>query len=418
MTAQSTLSARQDRNPTTKAKGVLRRRWLRRVALVLMAIAGVVIVVLAWLPKPLAVDTAPVARGSMRVTVDEAARTRVKDRYVVSAPLSGDLLRVELRPGDKLAKEAVVARVLPMASPLLDARTRAEAEGRLAAALAGQRQAATGVARAELALEHSKKDTADARRLAQSGTISPDALSNSELDERLRQEELASARFATQVADHDVQIATAALARVRPDGKGEQLDVTAPAPGVVLRVMRESAGVVQAGTPLVEIGDPGALEITCDVLTSDAVGVRPNARVELERWGGPTPLVGHVRLVEPAAFTRISALGVEEQRVNVVIDLDAPREQWATLGDGFRLDARIVTWEQKDVLVLPSSAVFRAQGGWAVYTVEGGRARLVKVDVGHRNDTQVEALAGVAAGATVVVHPSDRLADGARVEAR
>jgi HlyD family secretion protein len=354
----------------------------------------------------------------MRVTVDEAARTRVKDRYVVGAPLTGDLLRVELRAGDKIAKGAVLARLMPMASPLLDPRTRAEAAGRLAAAGAAQRQGASGVALAEVALEHAKKEAGDARRLLQSGTISPDRLNDAEIEERLRQEQLASARFGVQVADHDVEIAAAALRRVGPDAKTEQLDVTAPAPGIVLRVLRESAGVVQAGTPLLEIGDPAALEVTSDVLTSDAISIKAGAHVDLERWGGTSSLAAHVRLVEPAAFTRLSALGVEEQRVNVVMDLDASRDVWSSLGDGFRLDARIVVWEHKDVLTLPSSAVFRAKNGWAVYVVEAGRARLVRVEIGHRNDAQVEVMSGALVGATVVVHPGDRLKDGVRVEPR
>ena len=391
------------------------RKWVRRVVIAGFVAAVAVLVVVSWMPKPIAVETERVARGPMVVTVDETAKTRVQDRYVVDAPLAGNLLRVELRAGDRVRSGDVLARMVPAASPLLDPRARSEAQSRVAAAVASQRDADARKVRAEAAADHARKEADDARRLLASGSMTPAAARAAELEERLRAQELESARFGVQVADNQVAIANTALRRFGAAGGGEELDVTAPADGLVLHVRHESAGVVAPGAPLLEIGDPKNLEIVCDVLTSDAVEIAAGARVTFERWGGARPLVGHVRSIEPAAFTRISALGVEEQRVSVILDLDTPLAERATLGDGYRLDAHIVVWEAPDVRTAPSSAVFRSGGAWTVYAVRGGRARLVRVEVGRRNPTRVEITSGLEAGDVVVVHPSDRLADGARV---
>jgi HlyD family secretion protein len=395
-----------------------RRRWVRRAAAGAFVAVVAVLLVMAWIPKPIAVETGRVARGPMVVTVDENAKTRVRDRFVVGAPLGGDLLRVELAVGDRVAQGAVLARIVPVASPLLDPRSRMQAGSRLAAARAAQKQAGAAKERAAVALEHARKEGNDARRLVASGAITAAAARNTELEERLRAQELESARFSVQVADNEVALARAALERFEPAEAGQELDVTAPADGVVLRVLRESAGVIQPGAPILEIGDPRNLEVVCDVLTSDAVAIRPGAKVTFERWGGARPLEGHVRIVEPEAFTRVSALGVEEQRAPVIIDLDTPEAERGNLGDAYRLDAHIVVWEHPEVLTAPSSAVFRARGSWAAYLVRGRRARLVELEVGRRNETQVEITSGLAAGDVVVVHPSDRLTDGARVSTR
>ena len=391
------------------------RRWIRR-ALAAVFVAGIaVLVVVSWMPKPLAVETDRVARGPMIVTVDEAAKTRVRDRYVVGAPLAGNLLRVDLRPGDRVRAGDVLARIVPAASPLLDSRSRSEAQARVAAAIASQKEADARKARAEVAVDHARKEADDARRLLATGSFTSAQTRNSEVEERLRAQELESARYSVQVADNQVELARTALRRFGAAGGNDELDVTAPAEGVVLHVMHESAGVVAPGAPVLEIGDPKNLEVVCDALTSDAVNIAPGARVTFERWGGDKPFTGHVRLIEPAAFTRVSALGVEEQRVAVVIDLDTPRDERANLGDGYRLDAQIVVWEAADVRTAPSSAVFRSGGEWTVYVVRDGRARLVTVAVGRRNPTRVEITSGLEAGDVVVVHPSDRIGDGVRV---
>ena len=391
------------------------RRWIRRALVAAFVAVVAVLLVLSWMPKPLPVKTDRVTRGPMTVTVDEAAKTRVRDRYVIGAPLGGEVLRVELRPGDRVRAGDVLARIVPSASPLLDSRSRSEAQSRVAAAIASKKEADARKARADVAVEHARVEANDARRLLATNAISPSEARKTELEERLRAQELESARYSVQVADNQVEVARAALRRFGAAGGSEELEVTAPADGVVLHVMHESAGVVVPGAPIVEIGDPRNLEVVCDVLTSDAVNVAPGARVTFARWGGERAITGHVRLIEPAAFTRVSALGVEEQRVSVIIDLDTPAGDRGSLGDGYRVDAQIVVWESGDVRTAPSSAVFRSGGQWAVYLIREGRARLVNVEVGRRNPTRVEILGGIEAGDVVVVHPSDRLSDGARV---
>ena len=410
MTAPSkTVSAK----PTTP-KPASRAKVVRKIVWGAAALAVVGAVVVASRPKPLAVETAAVRAGVMRVTVDEVGKTRVRDRYVISAPLAGNVARIELEPGDTIKPGAVLARIAPMDAPMLDARTRAQSEARVLQAGAAQNQARAAVTRAELAREDAKRDAEQSRKLAKGGSMSAEAPDNAVLAERMRDAELASAKFAAQMADYEARQAAAMLARLAPGAAKEHVEVKSPIEGRVLRVLVESAGVVQPGTPLVEIGDPSALEVVTDVLTADAVTIPQRAPATVERWGGP-PLKSNVRLVEPAAFSRVSALGVEEQRVHVVLDLDEPHELWSRLGDAFRVEVKIVTWEGADVVHVPSSAVFRRGERWAAFVVEGDRVSLREVDTGRRNGSEVEIVRGLAAGQRVVVHPSDRVTEGARV---
>lgn len=396
-----------------------RRRWVRRAIYAAGAALIVVGIVIAARPKPFLVESARVAKGPLSVTIEEPGRTRVRDRFVVSAPLAGEMSRVELRAGDTVTRTTILARMIPASAPLLDPRSRAEASARVATAEAAVAQARSAVARAEVALAHAEADLARDKRLAESGTLSPEATGHMELEVRLRREELASARFGVQRAGHEAEMARATLSR-HEDGKrgGEAFEIPSPIEGRVLRVISPNAGFVQPGTPLVELGDPGALEVVVDVLTPDAVRIPPSARVTLERWGGLAPLDAHVRLVEPSAVTKLSALGVEEQRVTVVVDLDAPREKWVALGDGFRVETRVVVWEQPSVLTVPASATFRRGDAWSVFVVDGDRAKLRAVQIGQRSMRDLEITAGLAEGETVVVHPSDQLADGSSVKLR
>lgn len=394
-----------------------RRRWAMRALWGGLAAGGVAALAWAWQPKPVAVDLAAVGRGDLVVSVEEVARTRVRDRYVVSAPLGGNLLRIELRPGDDVDAGRVLARIAPMESPLLDPRTKVEASARLAAAVAGERQAQAAVTRAELASKHAEDELDRDRRLASTGSIPEQAVTRAELEARLRTEELASSRFAAQMAAHEAAMARATLERFASTRAADGFDVPAPVRGSVLRVLSQSAGPVQPGTPLLEVGDPAALEIVTEVLSADAVRISAGAPVTLERWGGPA-LRAHVRRVEPSGFTRLSALGVEEQRVAVVVDLDEPRERWASLGDGFRVEAKIVIEEQRGVLRVPVGAVFRHGDGWAAYVVEAGRARLAPIVLGSRSDAAVEVREGLAERAVVVVHPSERVKNGVKVAER
>lgn len=413
MTSTTSTLARSVRAPRAK-----RGKTIRRVAMGLGAALTIAALAAAFRPRPVEVDAAQVTRGDLVVTVDEMGRARVRDRYVVSAPIGGNVLRLELRAGDEIAATAVVARIVPMAPMLLDARSRAEAQARYAGAEAAQKQARAAISRAELASQHASDELERARRLALSNAIAPTALTTAELEARLRVEELASARFAERMAANEVDTVRAVLRRFDPaSASNDSFDVCSPITGRVLRVLKESAGPVQAGTPLVELGDPGALELVSDVLSADAVTIRPGAAVKVERWGGE-PLTAHVRRVEPSAFTRLSALGVEEQRVPVVIDLDSPREKWATLGDGFRVEVRIVTADKRAVAQVPLASVFRSREGWSVFVVRDDRARIVPVELGARSDTAVEIVKGVAESDRVLVHPGERVVDGTRVSPR
>jgi len=380
-----------------------------------------------WRPRPIAVEVAPAQRGPLVVTVDEEGETRVRQRYVVAAPTSGRLLRIGLDEGDAVAAGDAVARIEP--APL-GPRALAAAQAQLEAAQATERAATARMARAEAALTQAQRDASRAEQLHRAGTISDDAREKARLAETSAVREHEEARYAADAALHEIEAAQAVLIAAStvgaPAGDGGAsstpcaggtpcVEARAPVAGQVLRVLEESERIVVAGTPLLELGDPAALEIVSDLLSRDAVRVAPGARVLVEDWGGPGALEARVRRVEPSGFTKISALGVEEQRVNVVSDLVAPEPR---LGDGYRVEVRIVVWEGADVVQVPASALFRAGEDWAVFIVEGGRARQRIVQAGEQGTFEAEIREGLAEGETVILHPSDRLRDGARVSPR
>lgn len=406
-----------------------RRRTIKRVVKwIVMGVIGVGIIaslVTALMPKPAPVDLAAVARGTMQVTVNEDGKTRVKDRYVVLAPLTGNMPRLGHLPGDAIAVGDILTRVVPAASPLLDDRTRAEAQARLAAAQAARAQAQAQVQRARVAAEQAQRESDRQQPLVPRGAVSEAAAERAAYEARARAEELRSAEFGVRVAIQEVESARAALGLLSAGKAGRggeasrpQLEIASPVSGRVLRVMRQDAGIVQAGTAIVELGDPASLEIVADVLTRDAVKIAEGAPVEIVRWGGDSALAGHVHRIEPSAFTRISALGVEEQRVNIVIALDDPRDRWGVLGDGYRVEVAIEVWKGDDVLMIPASAVFRHDEKWAVYREVAGIARLTMVEVGRRNERLVQVTDGLQEGDSIVVHPSDRVSEGAEITAR
>lgn len=395
------------------------RRAVKRTLWVVLALALALAIALGLRPSPVAVETSAVARGTLRVTVDEDGRTRVTDRYTITAPLAAMIVRPTLRAGDSVRQGEIVARLVPVASPLLDPRSRAQAEARVAAAQAALSQAGALVSSAAAAAEFATREAGRQRVLGQGGAVSRQAVEEADLAERTRREALASAQFGERVAASEVRLARAALARLdRGTAAGEEFPVRAPVRGILLRLMQESEAVVPAGSPLMEIGDPRSLEAVVDVLTTDAVDIRAGAPVRLERWGGDSALSGHVDRVEPSAFTRLSALGVEEQRVNVIVRPDAPSATWTALGDGFRVEASILTWEGRNRLIVPGGAVFRQGAGWATYVVDAGRARLRPIEIGRRNDSEVEVVRGLRAGEKVVLYPTDNVGDGVRVAAR
>lgn len=399
-----------------------RRRLMRRIRQALAAAALLLLLALAALavrPRPVPVDAAQVTRGKLVVAIEETGVTRVKDRYVVSAPVAGTLSRQIREPGDAVKEGEVLAEIAPVLAPLLDERTRSEAQATLSAALSALGQAQAQQERARVAKELATGEHARAEALARAGSLPQQALERAAFDARMRDEELSSAVFAVKVAGEQVRIARATLAgEGRGAARDRHIDVLAPASGRVLRVPQKSAGVVQAGAPLLEVGDPEALELVVDLLTTDAVQVRPGTPVTVQGWGGDRPLAASVRRIEPSAFTKLSALGVEEQRVNVIAVFTDPHAAWSALGDAFRIEARLVLWQGEDVAKIPQGAVFRHGNEWAAFRIDSARAHLVPVRIGHRGESEVEVLDGLPPGTVVAVHPGDRVKEGARVEIR
>lgn len=394
----------------------------RQILFAAAVLVGVGALAYAFAPRPAAVDLTRVTRGPLRVTVDEDGRTRIKERYVVSAPLAGQLRRIELHPGDAVtAGKTLVAVIDPAAPDLLDPRTRAQLEARQRAAATQVELAGPRVERMRAARDLAESELARALTLEERQALSRQELDRVREAARAATEELKSAEYARQIAGFELEQARAALLRsgpaAPPGDQAWQLCITSPVNGRVLRVFHEDEAVVPTGARLVEIGDPADIEAEIDVLSADAVRIRPGARVYFEHWGGDVPLEGRVRVIEPAGFLKISALGVEEQRVNVIADFVAPPEVRAGLGDAYRVEARIVVWEA-EVLKLPVGTLFRSGPDWAVFSAKRGRARLTRVDAGHSNGRETEIRQGLAAGDEIVNHPSDKVADGVAITPR
>lgn len=385
----------------------------------------VLLIVLSLQPQPVGVDLAPVTRGDLLVTIDDEGQTRLKDVYVVSAPVAGRVRRIDIEAGDAVsAGDTVLALFEPSDPAMLDVRSRTEAEAAVKAA-----EAAIGLAEAEQSRARAQLDFADAelRRaepLAERGTISQATLDQRQLSVRTAQAQLAQATANLRKIRADLETARATLitAQEVEDGLGRSDDalipVRAPISGRVLRVLQESEGVLAAGTPLMELGDPAELEIVVDLLSTDAVKIATGDRVIVDDWGGEQPLDGQVRLVEPFGFTKISALGIEEQRVNVVIDFVSPQADWQSLGHGYRVETQVVIQDRKDVLKVPVSALFRSGESWAVFIDDGGTAALREITLGRRNTLEAEVSDGLEADDTVILHPSDAVQDGVDIERR
>jgi HlyD family secretion protein len=385
----------------------------RRVLLSIAVIGGLLGVAL-W-PRTVVVELASVSRGPLVVTVDEEGRTRVRDRFVVAAPVTGRVLRIDLDPGDRVARGEVVARLQPESPALLDARTRAEAVAALEGAEASLGHARAEEQRARAALSHAQHELTRTRQLTAAGATATQDLDTREAEVKLASEAANAAGFAVRTASAEVERARARVATTVTGTGGGTVVVRAPVDGVVLQRLRESESVVPAGEPLVEIGDPRQLEIVTDVLSTDAVRVKPGARATIEQWGGDSALAATVRRIEPSGFTKVSALGVEEQRVNVVLEFVDEGEDCATLADGYRVEARIVLWEAPDVLKVPTNALFRDGTRWAVYAASEGRARRTIVELGRRTGQESEVISGLSEGDVVIVHPGDLVRDGVRI---
>lgn len=397
----------------------------RRLSLWLPLVLATALALL-WLfwPRAVAVDFAAAGRGPIEVTVSDEGETRVRDVFVVSAPVAGFMRRIVLKPGDEVvAGETLVACIEPGDPTFLDRRTEAEARAAVQAADAARKLALASVRRAEADLEFASSELRRYRGLAERGVVSANDLEAAELRERTASAALAEARSALQMRDSELSQAQARLlapgmARRREAPGCEFVAVFSPVSGSVLRVPRESEGIVASGTPLVEVGDPADLEIVVPLLSSDAVRVQPGQPVRIEAWGGATELAGRVRRVEPFGFTKVSALGIEEQRVNVIIDFADPPERWQRLGHGYRVEPRIILASSQDALKVPRAALFREGRDWAVFVNDSGRATVRVVELGLENGLEAEIRAGLAEGEQIVLQPGERVSAGTRLKAR
>ncbi len=379
--------------------------------------------VFAFWPKPVPVDLVPVGRGSLVVTVSDEGETRVRDVFMVSAPVAGRSLRIESEVGDPVvADETVVAEIQPLDPAFLDPRSEAQAQATVRAAEAARTLAEAELEEATAWFEFARTELDRARRLSRTDIIAERELDDAKRAYKTRKAAVANARASLQVRTFELERARAELLSPTETRLNRAacacISIRAPVDGRILRIVHESEGVVAAGEPLLEIGDPRDLEIAVDLLSADAVKVTPGQRVIIEGWGGDRPLEGRVRRVEPFGFTKISALGIEEQRVNAIIDFTSPAEQWSRLGHGYRVEVSIVVWEAKDVLKVPLTAAFRNGAGWAVFVEESSRARLRQVSVGQRTGFEAEIVGGLAEGERIIEHPSDRVTDGVRIAER
>lgn len=392
---------------------------LKRVVWIAAGVALLAALGWAFRPRPVPVEVAEVVKGPFAETVEEDGATRVRERYAVSAPLAGRLLRVQVEAGDVVEEGAVLAVIVPSAPAMLDPRTRVELTERVGAAEARVERARAAAGRAEAALDQSRADLARTAKLEGSGFVSPSAREQAQLAVRVREKDLEAARFEVHASEHDLSQARAALARAKSFGgngyeRGAEWEIRSPVAGRVLKVLKESEDVVAAGVPVLEIGDPRDLEVVLDVLSTEAVRVRPGADVELDAGGG-LRLSGKVRLLEPSAFTKVSALGVEEQRVNVIVDLTLPPEEWQSLGDAYRVDARIVVHRDADAVKVPVAALFRVNADWAVFVLAGERAEERRVKISRRGALEAVVEQGLAPAERVIVYPGDAVKNGARV---
>ena len=396
------------------------RLTIGRAMMAVAAVAAIALAVWSFLPAAVSVETATVTKGRFVATVDEDGKTRIRERYTVSAPLSGRLTRIALKAGDAVHADDVVAAIASSPAPLLDPRSRREAEERLGTIEAASERAKAGVERAQAQFDQARTDLDRARTLAATGSATTQALERAELAMRVADRELSATQFQNHAAEHELNQARALLARYQDDTRSNPdiWTVTAPVAGVILRVAQESKSIIQSGAPLLEIGDTRDLEIVVDVLSTDAVEIRPGADVVIDHWGGTGTLSGKVQRVEPAAFTKVSTLGVEEQRVNVRIDLSSPAERWAGLGDGYQVDTRITVFSQDDAAIIPTGALFRRGESWHAFVVNNGRAEDRELTVVRRSGKLTAVAAGVADGDRVIVYPGDRVSAGIRVKLR
>jgi HlyD family secretion protein len=406
--------------PWETKKKTAKRGLLRKLLLWGFFIGLIGFVAYGLKPKPIPVETAAVARGPLTVSVLEEGKTRIRNRYVVAAPVSGQMRRVILKAGDAVkANETVLTVIEPGLAPLLDVRSQAQAEARIAGASAARMQAEQSLEMAHTSAKFAKASWDRVKSSATQGSISITDRENIEREALVREREVRAGEFTLKVADFELAQAKAALLQLTtPAEAGAVIEVKAPVSGRILKVQQESAMIVAAGAALLEIGDPADLEIEAEILSRDAVAIRAGAEVQVEQWGGDVPLKASVRRIEPAAFTKVSALGVEEQRVIVLSDLDSPPESARVLGDRYRVEVRVAVWHEDDVLLVPSGALFREGRDWKTFVLRAGKAAKLVVETGRTDGKSTQVLGGLSQGDRVLMHPPDVVADGSDVVQR
>ena len=406
--------------PPWESKGSRRGKGMLRRVLMWLLLAGL----LGWIvwgfrPKPIEVEIDRAGYGPLTVHVVEEGKTRVRNRYMLSTPVAGHMRRVVAKAGDEVkAGESILTVIEPAVSPLLDPRAEAQARARVEIREAACQQAAESLEMVSTAAKFAESHWQRMRQLGESGGVSATDKDNAERDHLMRQREVHASRFAVQVANHELAQAKAALAQAEGGGSELAVALRSPVSGRVLKVLQESAAVLAQGTPIMESGDPADIEIEAEILSRDAVAIRSGAPVSIEQWGGATPLAGRVRRVEPAAFTKISSLGVEEQRVIVLSDMIDPPGDARFLGDRYRVEVRVAIWHADKVLQVPSGALFREGNIWKTFTVVNGVARKTTVEVGKTDGRHTEISGGIAEGTEVLVHPPDAIKDGSAVVPR
>ena len=467
--AVTPIAAKSDTAPWDAKKGRSKKGRIRKFLMWIFILGVVAVVGYGLKPQPIEVEVGEVTHGPLTVHVVEEGKTRIRNRYVVSAPVAGQMRRVPFKAGDTIvANETVITTIAPVTTPLLDPRARAQAEARLQAADAGRDRATQAMEMARTADKFAQANWERNKGLAKSGSISVTDRDNAEREAEMRSREVRANEFAQKVAEFEWQQAKAALLQIEsPESAvaGAEIEVRAPVSGRVLKVQQESAMVVTPGVAIMEIGDPSDIEIEAEILSRDAVAIKPGAEVLIEQWGGEAPLKGRVRLVEPAAFTKVSALGVEEQRVYVLSDIVDPPKDATALGDRYRVEVRVAVWQQPDVMLMPAGALFREGSAWKTFVFDGagggaagaaqgqvekghepsalekikgavseklgnggsaegggatgvGKARKISVDAGRTDGRMTQIIGGVELGTKVLLHPPDSVVDGVAVKAR
>lgn len=389
--------------------------------IIVIAVVGAVfiLIVYGFLPRATAVDVAKVTRGPLTIMVEEEGKTRVKDRFVISAPVSGYMRRIALEAGDFVKRGQTVAELEPLRSAVLDPRSRAAAEAEVSSAEAALKASEENAHARAADSEYAKENRKRMKNLYAMGYVSKDTMEQAESEARRAEANLLSAEASVKAARSSVEKARSALLyAAEGPSSGKTVHVCSPVEGRVLKLQRESEGVVSSGDPLIDVGDPKNLEVKVEVLSSDAVKLKPGTPVFFERWGGDSALRGEVTVIEPGGFTKVSSLGVEEQRTLVIADITSLPEEWQRLGDNYRVDANFIIWQGKDVLQIPAGALFRKDGDWVVFVYKNKKAELRRIQIGHRNGFTAEVVSGLLQGEMVITHPDESIKDGSRVRPR